>query len=173
MNKQEIWTIGHSTHPLEKFLAMLKSLGIELLVDVRRHPGSRRYPHFNSEILEKSIIENGYEYLHIEALGGRRKVQENSKNDAWRLVSFQGYADYMETDEFKLAIDKLKALASTKKTVIMCAEAVWWSCHRSLISDYLKFEGWTVLHIMGENKSTEHPYTKPAKIENGKLLYHK
>ncbi|HTO16899.1 MAG TPA: DUF488 domain-containing protein [Edaphocola sp.] len=78
MNKQEIWTIGHSTHPLEKFLAMLKSLGIELLVDVRRHPGSRRYPHFNSEILEKSIIDNGYEYLHIEALGGRRKVQENS-----------------------------------------------------------------------------------------------
>lgn len=98
-------------------------------------------------------------------------MQPGSQNTAWRLESFQGYADYLETEEFKIAIDKLKTLAKSKKVAIMCAEAVWWSCHRSLISDYLKCDGWKVLHIMGIDKSTEHPYTKPAKVINGKLDY--
>ncbi|RYM36126.1 DUF488 domain-containing protein [Brumimicrobium glaciale] len=168
---QEIWTIGHSTHSLEKFFSMLKSFNIDVLVDVRRHPGSKRYPHFNKDEFENSLKEKGFEYLHLESLGGRRKVQPDSQNTAWRLESFQGYADYLETEEFKIVIDKLKALAKNKKVTIMCAEAVWWSCHRSLLSDYLKCDGWTVLHIMEIDKGTEHPYTKPAKIINGKLDY--
>lgn len=170
---QEIWTIGHSTHSLEVFFSMLKSFNIDLLVDVRRYPGSNRYPHFNKEEFEISLQKEGFEYLHLENLGGRRNVQPNSKNTAWRLKSFQGYADYLETEEFKTAIIELKELAKVKRVAIMCAEAVWWSCHRSLIADYLKCDGWTVLHIMGVDKSTEHPYTKPAEIRNGKLDYSK
>ena len=171
MKKQEIWTIGHSTHSLEEFFAMLNSFDIDLLIDIRRYPGSNRYPHFNKDEFKTSLAEDGFEYLHLESLGGRRKVQPDSQNTAWRLKSFQGYADYLETEEFKIAIEKLKTLAKNKKVAIMCAEAVWWSCHRSLIADYLKCDGWTVLHIMGIDKSTEHPYTKPAKIVNGKLDY--
>lgn len=173
MKNQEIWTLGHSTRSIEEFIAILDSFSIQLLVDVRRYPGSNRYPHFNSEALKESLNENGYEYFHIESLGGRRKVQTDSKNDAWGLASFQGYADYMETEEFKNALEVLKELAASKRVAIMCAEAVWWSCHRSLISDKLKHAGWIVNHIMGLDKSTEHPYTKPAKIENGKLIYSK
>ena len=173
MKEHKIWTIGHSTHPLEEFVNMLKSFEIEVLVDIRRFPGSNRYPHFNKENLEKSMKENGFEYIHIEDLGGRRKVQPDSKNNAWRLASFQGYADYMETEEFKSAITQLKSIAASKDTAIMCAEAVWWSCHRSLVADYLKHDGWTVMHIMGEGKNKEHPYTQPARIEKGKLLYSK
>jgi len=171
MKASKVWTIGHSTHDFEEFIAILKSFEIEFLIDIRRFPGSKRYPHFNKENLEKSIKESGMSYIHLEELGGRRKVQPNSKNTAWRLESFQAYADYMETESFKIAIEKLKSIAQTNKTAFMCAEAVWWSCHRSLVADYLKQDGWTVMHIMGENKSTEHPYTKPARIVSGKLVY--
>jgi|SRR5690554_382537 len=171
MKASKVWTIGHSTHDFEEFIAILKSFEIEFLIDIRRFPGSKRYPHFNKENLEKSIKESGMSYIHLEELGGRRKVQPNSKNTAWRLESFQAYADYMETESFKIAIEKLKSIAQTNKTAFMCAEAVWWSCHRSLVADYLKHDGWTVMHIMGENKSTEHPYTKPARIVSGKLVY--
>lgn len=173
MKTHEIWTIGHSTRSLEEFFNLLNSFKIDLLVDVRRFPGSKRYPHFNKENFEESLKENGFEYQHLEDLGGRRKVHPDSTNTAWRLESFQGYADYMETDEFKTSLEKLKEYASSKRVAIMCAEAVWWSCHRSLIADNLKCDGWKVMHIMGENKSTEHPYTKPAKVIEGKLDYSK
>lgn len=173
MEKNCIWTIGHSTRSLEEFVQLLKSFAIELLVDVRHYPGSRKFPQYNKESMQESIPENGIEYMHIVELGGRRKVKPDSKNDAWRLDSFKGYADYMETPEFKEALDELKKLANEKRTAIMCAEAVWWSCHRSLISDALKVEGWEVMHIMGENKATEHPYTAPANVVDGKLNYSK
>ncbi|WP_026451540.1 DUF488 family protein [Aequorivita capsosiphonis] len=173
MNTNTIWTIGHSTRSLEEFLQLLKSFDIELLVDVRHYPGSRKFPQFNKESMEITIPENGIEYKHMVELGGRRKVVPNSKNDAWRLNSFKGYADYMETSEFQEALKTLKKLATEKRTAIMCAEAVWWSCHRSMISDALKVDGWEVMHIMGENKATEHPYTAPASIVDGKLNYSK
>lgn len=166
-----IFTIGHSNHTFEEFLAMLKAFDIEVLADIRRYPGSRKHPQFNKDSLQKTMPENGIEYLHLEDLGGRRKVQPNSHNTAWRLDSFKGYADYMETGEFKKAVEKLEKLALQKRVAYMCSEAVWWSCHRSLVSDYLKNEGWNVQHIMSKTKSEEHPYTKPAKIENGKLVY--
>ncbi len=173
MNKDKtIWTIGHSTRTNDEFIGLLKSFKIDLLIDVRRFPGSRKYPHFNTEIVEASLSENQIEYKHIESLGGRRKVSQDSKNTIWNHPSFQGYADYMETSEFKKAYKELEILASKKYSAIMCSEAVWWRCHRSMISDQLKVDGWKVLHIMGENQEQEHPYTKPAKIINGELTYH-
>ena len=169
--KKIIWTIGHSTHPLEDFLEWLQAHKIEALVDIRRYPGSRKYPHFNKEALEISLPKKGISYHHLENLGGRRKAKPDSINQVWRHPSFRGYADYMATEEFKTTVEELKAIAKEKPTVIMCSEAVWWSCHRSMVADFLKAQNWTVLHIMGKDQTTEHPYTKPAKIEDGKLVY--
>lgn len=173
MKQKLVYTIGHSTHSLEEFVAMLKSFQIELVADIRSYPGSRKYPHFNKETLPAALKENKIEYVHLRDLGGRRKVKADSCNTGWRVAAFRGYADYMETDNFKKAIKELEKIASEKRVAYMCAEAVWWRCHRSLVSDYLKHEGWTVLHIMGVEKATEHPYTRPAKIEEGKLVYKK
>lgn len=170
---KKIWTIGHSTRSLEKFLEMLKSFKIELLVDVRSFPGSRKFPQFNKENLEVSLPEKNIEYLHMRDLGGRRKTVENSNNTAWRLASFRGYADYMETEAFEEALENLERTAKNKRVCYMCAEAVWWSCHRSLISDILKVRGWKVMHIMETDKADEHPYTQPARVENGQLFYDK
>ena len=166
-----ICTIGHSTRSFEEFLTMLQSFNIELIADVRSFPGSRKFPQFNKEALEISLPQNNIKYVHIKNLGGRRKANPNSKNTAWRHVAFRSYADYMETDSFKDGIDELEKLAIKQRVAYMCSEAVWWRCHRSMVSDYLKLRGWTVLHIMGVGKETEHPYTAPAKIVNGELNY--
>lgn len=166
-----IFSIGHSNHPLDEFLEMLKAFEIETLVDIRRYPGSRKYPHFNKENLEKSLTEKEIQYLHCEDLGGRRKVKPDSHNTAWQVESFRGYADYMESDSFKEAIEILEKLAKEKRVAYMCSEAVWWSCHRSLVSDYLKNEGWIVQHILSKTKISEHPYTQAARIVNGKMVY--
>lgn len=171
MKGRKIWTIGHSTHTLEELVAMLQSFQIAALVDVRRFPGSRKFPHFDKEALEISLPQSNIQYLHFEELGGRRKTSKNSRNTAWRLASFRGYADYMATDEFKKAVKDLEEVGETSCTAFMCAEAVWWSCHRSLISDYLKFRGWSVFHIMGIGKAQEHPYTPPARIVGNQLVY--
>jgi len=168
-----IWTIGHSTRPLEEFIGMLKAFQIELLVDIRSFPGSRKFPQFNKENLEISLSENNVQYTHLKKLGGRRKVKSDSKNTAWRNASFRGYADYMETAVFKEGLEELKKLAIKKRTAYMCSEAVWWRCHRSMVSDVLKFRGWKVNHIMGVGKETEHPYTGPAKIKGNRLSYEK
>lgn len=170
-NKKEIWTIGHSNHSITEFLAMLKSFNIELLVDVRSYPGSNYVPHFNKENLQQSLPENDIGYLHLKKLGGRRQGKTDSNNTVWRNKSFRAYADYMETDSFKTGIEKLIISAKKKRTAIMCSEAVWWRCHRSMISDYLKADDWTVIHIMDENKSDEHPYTSPASLVQGELVY--
>lgn len=166
-----IRTIGHSTRSLEDFIALVKSFDIELLCDIRSFPGSRRFPHFNKEALQKSLPQENIEYLHLPELGGRRKTNPDSKNTAWRNASFRGYADYMETDEFKNAITELEQLATDKRTAYMCSEAVWWRCHRSMVSDYLKVRGWKVMHIMDIGKSTEHPLTSPAHEKQGELFY--
>lgn len=170
-SEKEIWTIGHSTRSLDDFLALLKSFNIGQLIDVRRYPGSRKFPWFNKENLAMRLPEHHISYLHLENLGGRRKADKDSQNTAWRLASFRGYADYMETDTFKKAAEELQQIARNNRTAYMCSEAVWWSCHRSLVSDYLKIKEWKVTHIMGPEKSMEHPYTKPAHIVNGKLSY--
>ena len=170
-NDQRIWTIGHSTLSIDQFIAGLAAFEIRLLVDVRSFPGSRRYPHFNRENLQTSLTAAGVDYLHMPELGGRRKTRPDSQNVAWRNESFRGYADYMETAAFREGIERLLDLARERRTAIMCAEAVWWRCHCSLIADYLKAAGVNVTHILGENKSDEHPYTSAAQIVNGKLSY--
>ncbi|MFT3747145.1 MAG: DUF488 domain-containing protein [Agriterribacter sp.] len=170
--KNIIYTIGHSTHSINVFLAMLQSFNIKTLADVRRFPGSNKYPQFNKENLEKSLNEKDIAYIHIEDLGGRRKVQQHSKNNKWRNISFRGYADYMETAAFEKAITKLETVALKQLTAYMCSEAVWWRCHRSMVSDYLKAKGWRVLHIMAEDKAEEHPYTTPARVVGDHVYYY-
>jgi len=167
----QIWTIGHSTRPLEEFIALLKENEIAALADVRQFPGSKRYPHFNSENLSASLAREGIEYFHFLELGGRRKVSPDSPNTAWRHPAFRGYADYMMTENFRDGISRLLMLAKSKRTAIMCAEAVWWRCHRSMISDYLKAHGHEVIHILGKGKTEIHPFTSAARIVDGKLTY--
>jgi uncharacterized protein (DUF488 family) len=166
-----IWTIGHSNRTIELFLEILRSFNIELLVDVRQFPGSRKYPYFNKEELAATLQQHNIEYVHMVELGGRRKPAKDSPNITWKNDAFRAYADYMETGEFKEAVSKLEKCASAKRTAYMCSEAVWWSCHRSMISDQLKTNGWQVMHIMDIGKAKEHPYTAPARIVDGELTY--
>lgn len=170
-HEKTIWTIGHSTHSIRKFIDMLEAFNIQVLVDIRRLPGSRKFPHFGQNPLKESLRENGIDYLYLPALTGRRKTKKDSQNTGWRNLSFRGYADYMETHEFLKGIQELTCIASERHTAFMCAEAVWWRCHRSLVADYLKASGWTVIHITDIKQSSMHPYTSVANIKNGKLTY--
>ena len=147
------------------------SFDIQLVADIRTYPGSRKFPQFNKENLEISLPETGIQYVHLKKLGGRRKVDPHSHNTGWRHPAFRGYADYMETAEFKEGIRELEGLGEKYRTAYMCSEAVWWRCHRSMVSDYLKLEDWTVMHIMSIGKTSEHPYTAPARTVNGALSY--
>jgi uncharacterized protein (DUF488 family) len=166
-----IWTIGHSTRTTEQFVELLRAHKIESLVDVRHYPGSRRYPQVNKEVLAESLAKTGIEYHHLVQLGGRRRARPDSHNTAWRHEAFRGYADYMESEGFAEGIKQLIELARNKRMAIMCAEAVWWRCHRGLIADYLKARGHQVLHIHSATKAEEHPFTAAARIVNGKLSY--
>ncbi|RAN77888.1 hypothetical protein B5P43_18645 [Bacillus sp. SRB_336] len=168
---QTIWTIGHSTRTLEEFLGLLDEYGIEAIADVRRFPGSRRYPYFASEALAESLPAHGIAYRWLPELGGRRKVQPGSPNTAWRNASFQGYADHLASAEFATGLEKLLDLAAERRTSLMCAEAVWWRCHRSLIADVLKLRGIEVVHIIDAKHTTVHPYTSAARIVDGQLSY--
>lgn len=173
MGQKNIWTIGHSTRTLNEFIQMLKSFQIEVVADIRSYPGSKRYPHFNKEALEVSLPENGIAYIHFRDLGGRRKLAKDSHNTGWEHPAFRSYADYMETGQFETAVKELEQLAGKKRVAFMCAEALWWRCHRSLVSDFLKHKGWIVTHIMRIGVGEEHPYTRPARIIDNKLVYTK
>ena len=167
-----IWTIGHSTRSIEDFIAALGAHQIKLLADVRLLPGSKRYPHFNNDALANSLGAHGIRYEHFRELGGRRRPRADSPNIVWRNHAFRGYADYMETPTFEAGIARL--LGMTREigpAAIMCAEAVWWRCHRGLVSDYLKARGVEVLHIMDAKKADPHPWTSAATIVNGHLSY--
>ncbi|EIM03231.1 DUF488 domain-containing protein [Rhodanobacter denitrificans] len=166
-----LWTIGHSTRTLQEFLGLLDAYRIEAVADVRRFPGSRRHPHFASDALAATLPAHGIAYQWIPRLGGRRKVQRGSPNTAWRNASFQGYADYAATAEFAEGLAELLALAREKRTAMMCAEAVWWRCHRSIVSDVLKLRGIEVIHIVDATHTTVHPYTSAACIVDGQLGY--
>ena len=166
-----IWTVGHSTRTLDEFIDLLAENEIKVLADVRSYPGSRKFPHFNREELSFSVETIGIRYIHLKGLGGRRKPRPNSENTIWRNASFRAYADYMETDEFRDGIRELLDVAKNSRTAIMCSEAVWWRCHRSMISDYLKAAGIVVQHIMGPGQTAEHPFTAAARIVDGELTY--
>jgi uncharacterized protein (DUF488 family) len=167
----QLWTIGHSNRTLDQFTELLTGHQIQLLADVRRFPGSRRLPHFNQENLAQSLPRIGIEYIHFPELGGRRKVRPGSPNTVWRNEAFRGYADFMMTPEFRAGIERLLRHAAEKRTAFMCSEALWWQCHRSMISDYLKAAGHEVIHILGANKTEPHPFTSAARIVDGKLSY--
>jgi len=167
----KIWTVGHSTRALSDFLALLAANGIEAVADVRQYPASRRYPHFNQRALSESLARIGVEYVWLPELGGRRKPRLDSRNTAWRNESFRGYADYMETADFRAGIERLLEVARRKRTAILCSEALWWRCHRSLIADALKAAGIIVEHILDPGKNEIHPYTSAARLRDGKLSY--
>lgn len=169
--RKTIWTIGHSTRSEDEFIAILKGFDIQTLVDIRHYPGSKRYPHFNKDTLKQSLENKDINYVHLVDLGGRRKPIPGSMNNRWRHEAFRGYADYMSTGAFQAAIQELQEGALKKNTAYMCSEAVWWQCHRALVSDYLKIRGWQVLHIMNATKTQEHPYTSAARIDAGALRY--
>jgi uncharacterized protein (DUF488 family) len=166
-----VWTIGHSTRSLDEFLQLLAVNQLEAVADVRRYPGSRRWPHFEREVLGEALRERGLCYVSLPELGGRRTPLRDSPNTAWRSAAFRGYADHMMTEEFARGLEPLVNLACGLRTTIMCAEAVWWRCHRGLIADVLRREGFTVSHILGVASITPHPYTSAARIVRGRLSY--
>jgi uncharacterized protein (DUF488 family) len=168
-----LWTIGHSTRPSDEFLALLKAHHIQQLVDVRTIPRSCHNPQFNQETLSRSLNDNGIAYTHRPQLGGLRKPKPDSINTGWRNASFRGYADYMQTDEFWRELEELIADSRLQPTSIMCAEAVPWRCHRSLVADALVSRGWEVRHIMSEAKADQHQLTSFAVVKNGRLRYPK
>jgi uncharacterized protein (DUF488 family) len=168
---REIFSVGHSTRSAEEFVEILTAHGVEVLVDVRSFPGSRRLPQFNRAALAESLATVGIDYKHEPRLGGRRTPRKDSHNTAWKNASFRAYADHMETEEFRKGVEDLLELASECRVAYMCAEALWWRCHRSLISDYLKASGHTVIHLIDKTKTEEHPFTSAARIVDGHLSY--
>jgi uncharacterized protein (DUF488 family) len=144
-----------------------------VLADVRRFAGSRRNPQFSGETMARALPDAGIEYIAMPDLGGRRPPRKDSLHTAWRNASFRGYADYMDSHEYQAARARLAGIAGERRTAVMCAEAMWWQCHRSLIADDFKADGWTVIHLMAPGRSEEHPYTSAARIVEGRLDYSK
>jgi uncharacterized protein (DUF488 family) len=166
-----IWTVGHSTRPIGEFANSLLTHEIRLLVDVRTIPRSRHNPQFNTDTLAQSLRDAGLQYRHLPKLGGLRKPKIDSLNNGWRNASFRGYADYMQTEDFQRALKELMAYGTDMKTAILCAEAVPWRCHRSLIADALVARGWEVRHILSQVKTDEHRLTPFAVIDGDTLIY--
>jgi uncharacterized protein (DUF488 family) len=166
-----IYTIGHSTRALDDFLALLAAHDIRQLADVRTIPKSRRHPHFAGDALSASLHDAGIVYRHVAALGGLRKPRADSSNTGWRHEGFRGYADYMETPAFAQAVDELIGWAGEARTAVMCAEAVWWQCHRRLLSDALVARDIEVRHIMTAASAPRHELTEFARIEAARVRY--
>ncbi|HEY4955940.1 MAG TPA: DUF488 domain-containing protein [Gemmatimonadaceae bacterium] len=168
---ETIWTIGHSTRPIADFIELLSANDIETVADVRRFPSSRSHPQYNQTALEAALAGAAIDYIWLPSLGGRRRPVVDSPNSVWRNDAFRGYADHIATEEFANGLFDLLAVADGTRTAIMCSEAVWWRCHRSIIADVLCSIGFRVLHIMEVGKTSAHPYTAPARIVNGRLTY--
>jgi uncharacterized protein (DUF488 family) len=167
-----IFTIGHSTHGSEEFLKLLRSQGIEAVADVRRYPSSRRLPHFNAGSLAEALPREGIDYVELgEALGGRRKPRPDTTNTGWRVAGFRGYADHMESAEFRSALAELEGLARERRTAFMCAEGPWWRCHRQLIADALLARGWEVHHLMPDGRLEQHRLTPFAVVAGDAVTY--
>lgn len=166
-----VFTVGHSTLSAAAFQATLERHGIEVLADVRRFPGSRRHPHFGGEALAASLQAGGIDYVWLARLGGRRRDSAATQHLGWINPSFRSYAAYTWSDEFAEGLAELVGIAIAARTAIMCSELPWWRCHRALISDVLRFLGAEVLHIMGDGAPRPHPYTAPARIVAGELVY--
>jgi uncharacterized protein (DUF488 family) len=165
------FTIGHSTHALEEFCALLERHGVRRVADVRRFPGSRRHPQFGADALAAGLAAHGIGYAHLEALGGRRSVAPGSQNSGWENAGFRGYADHMATAAFAAGLAELEALAAAEPTAVMCAEALWWQCHRRLVADALLGRGWAVDHIGPDGGIAAHELTPFAVVADGRLAY--
>ena len=170
-SSRTIWTIGHSTRSLEEFVALLGEHRIQFLADVRQFPTSQRVPWTAKGSLAKALSDRGVAYEHFEDLGGFRKALPDSVNTAWRNVGFRGYADYMASAEFSVALDRLIAVADKRRTAIMCAEAVPWKCHRSLLADALVVRGLRVVHVMSSGKTQDHRLAPFARVHGGGITY--
>ena len=169
-----VYTIGHSTRSIDELIALLNEAGVERVVDVRAFPMSRRHPQFNTDALAVSLPAAGIDYRHLPALGGRRRANTGapSRNGFWKVEAFRNYADYAETPPFRDAIGELDALARERPTAFMCAEAMWWQCHRRIVTDYMLARGWTVVHLLGPGKQQEATLTPGALVEtDGTLAY--
>jgi uncharacterized protein (DUF488 family) len=166
-----IFTIGHSTRPIEEFISILKAFDIKLVADVRTIPKSRFNPQFNSDFLTKSLKNNRIDYVHMTGLGGLRHPQKDSLNAAWKNMSFRGFADYMQTEDFKKSLATLVKTAEKQQTAVMCAEAVPWRCHRSLVGDALLVHGIKVVNIMNKSTRKEHNLTPWAKVNGTRITY--
>ena len=166
-----VWTIGHSTRPIDEFLDALATYDIELVADVRRFPGSRRLPQYAGPALEAALAERGVAYRWIEALGGRRRPDPDSPNTGWRHAAFRAYADYVATEPFAEGLFELLMLSGGLRTAVMCAEVLWWRCHRRLVADVLTWLGVRVVHIRDARVSELHRLTAPARLVRGRLTY--
>jgi uncharacterized protein (DUF488 family) len=166
-----IFTVGHSTLPIERFVALLHAYGIERLADIRTVPRSRHNPQFNAEPLADALKAKNIEYVPLASLGGLRHPRKDSPNMGWRNESFRGYADYMQTEGFRSGIDALIHMSGEKRVAIMCAEAVPWRCHRSLVADAVSVRGIAVLHILSETSHQVHKLTPFARVEGTTITY--
>jgi uncharacterized protein (DUF488 family) len=166
-----LYTVGHSTRSLDAFVDLLKRHGVTAIADVRRFPKSRKYPHFNDDALALSLPERGLTYTPVPLLGGRRRARPDSPNTGWRNEGFRGYADYTMTEPFAQGLEQLLTLAAGAPTAMMCAEAVPWRCHRSLIADAALVRGWRVLDVVGDAAPTPHKLTKFARVEGTRITY--
>lgn len=166
-----IYTVGHSVLPIVSFLALLRAYGIECLVDIRTVPRSRHNPQFNADALEQALRANGIEYVHLRSLGGLRHPRPDSPNSGWRNKSFRGYADHMQTPDFIQGLEQLMALARDRRTAMMCAEAVPWRCHRSLVADALTIRGIPVIDILSEHEARQHRLTPFARTDGTRITY--
>lgn len=166
-----LWTVGHSTRPWEDFVALLREASIACVVDVRRFAGSRRNPQFSPDAMAPALREAGIDYWPVPAFGGRRTPRPDSPNGAWRVAAFRGYADHMASAEFVHARERLMARAGEEHCAVMCAEAVWWRCHRRLIADDFIARGWQVLHLMTPGRSEPHPLHPDARLIDDVLVY--
>jgi uncharacterized protein (DUF488 family) len=165
------FTIGHSTHALDAFAALLERHGVRRVADVRRFPGSRRHPHFNREALASELAACGIGYAHVEVLGGRRSVARGSPNGGWENAAFRGYADHMASAAFAAGLAELEAAAAAEPTAVMCAEALWWQCHRRLVADALVAREWAVDHIGPDGEIVAHALTPFAAVQDSRVEY--
>ncbi|MBV8357262.1 MAG: DUF488 domain-containing protein [Deltaproteobacteria bacterium] len=168
----ELYTIGHSTHPIQTFLSLLAQYEIAILADVRSFPSSRRWPQFNHDELKASVERSGMSYEWFKVLGGRRRSSlRDSPHMAWQHAAFRSYADYADTAEFVAGIERLSKLAAARRSAIMCSEGLWWRCHRRIIADHMVVRGWHVRHIMPDGKLAAHSLPDFARIDEARIIY--